>query len=172
MKNKCQHSWNWEPVPSLNYKYELNSNGDLRNTVTKKVLTLFRGNQYNVMIDGKTKAVYKTSLLWEVFGIIPNRIKPPAIPTIINNGNQRFQFENLKSTANFLVTKIFYSRYRIETWLHQRKAEIKGWKITYCPPKGLTAVTDSIGDWVNCRKPKNDNWLKEGVVTAEAIKTV
>ena len=63
----------WLPVPSLNYRYEVDPRGRLRNVKTKKCLKASARayKAYSVSVDGKKTSVSVKSLLWEVHGKMP-----------------------------------------------------------------------------------------------------
>ena len=156
----------WLPVPSLEYRYEVNMKGELRNIRTRHHLTLNRDGKYSTEIKGKKKSPSKTSLLWEVFGIIPKNYrsnKPVAV--IAESNGEQVKFKSITEAAEFLSKIIFRPASTLSTYFGKRIAEIDGWKITYYPPKDLTDVTDTVGDWVKCKKPKNGTWLKTGGIT-------
>ena len=123
----------WQPVPSLNCKYELNSDGVLRNAKTKRLLKRYYPYAYAVKINGKVVYLSVRSLLWEVHGII-RPSTPKAVPVTVYHNGQRHYFPTKKDTAKFLSSKIFLSVSTINSMLCNRKTDICGWRITYHLP--------------------------------------
>lgn len=142
------------PVPSLNNLYELNEKGLLRNARTKHLIKMRHGKSFGVQINGKKYVVSQKSLLWEVHGILPKKILTPISVTVEFNG-EKIEFKSLYALSKFLTPKIYRSEQDLRRQFSRRVAEIDGWKITYYPPQYLTTVTDTVGDWVKCKKPKN-----------------
>jgi len=139
---------NWEPVPSLNYLYELNSEGALRNARTKHCLALQPQGRYAPTVQGKQRLCSKKSLLWEVFGVIPKTYGKNKPITIIAQFNGKcFKLKSIAETAAFLSQKTGKLKETLRKYLHFRVAEIGGYKITYYPPKDLAAVTDTVTQW-------------------------
>lgn len=108
------------PIPSLNYKYEINQLGEVRNVKTKKIL------------KGKSVGKTRASLLWEVFGIIPKRrLKAAKIKVSVTQGKCVFRFNSFTECANFLEPKIFYSKKSLITWMSRRRKQIGDCRFVY-----------------------------------------
>lgn len=133
LRNKAEaavETMEWLPVPSLGYLYELNKRGALRNIKTK-LRNKNIGGCYWLTIDKENVVVSKTSLLWEVFGILPKNNRLRRQPCIVSKGNQRYHFDSLTEAAKFLAPKIFYSLSQVKYYFWQRKTYIFGWRINY-----------------------------------------
>ena len=127
---------NWQPVPSLDCKYEVTESGRLRNAKTKRILKRHYPYAYAVKINGRTKYLSIRSLLWEVHGII-KPAAPRIVPiTIFCDGQKRY-FPTLAVAAKFLADKFFFAVSTIRVMLCGRKTEICGCKITYHLPDGF-----------------------------------
>ena len=132
----------WLPVPSLNYRYEVDPRGRLRNAKTKKCLRASARGAYHaycVSVCGKKMSVSVKSLLWEVHGIVPKK-RRNKIPVTIKKGTDALYFESLKKAAKYLATLIHYSSGQIVTFFAKRSADICGWQITYHLPDDLSQV--------------------------------
>ena len=122
----------WFPVHSLNCKYELNRNGVLRNSITKKIIKLNSHHLFQVTIDCKTFSVSRKMLMWEVLGSEVKQINF-KIPVSITNKERRqyFSFDSLVACARFIAPKINYSVSTIQHKLAKRCTDIFGWRIYY-----------------------------------------
>ena len=122
----------YEPIPSTNFRYEINKCGKVRNARTKKVIQE-RRNRRAVLLryDGGKQVVRSISnLLWEVYGKVPKRLFKPC-PCSAENKHGKHFFPSLTACARFLAPEIFLSA----IWSHQRlcnrEPTIDEWKITY-----------------------------------------
>lgn len=127
----------FEPIPSLDYRYEINKQGKVRNTVTKKVLTpKLGGKLYCFQIGGKGNYFSRATsdLLWEVHGkIIERRFRP--CPCSAEKADGKFFFPHMKACARFLAPKVFFCFSWVYKLLNRREPIIEGWKITYLEDK-------------------------------------
>ena len=122
----------FEPIPSLDYRYEINERGKVRNAQSKQILkTKSRGKCVNLHL-GERKFICRcvADLLWEVHGRIPKRRFRPC-PCSAENDTGKFFFPNMKACARFLAPKLFFSVGWIAARLNRREPIIDGWKITY-----------------------------------------
>lgn len=118
-------------IPSLDYRYEINSKGIVRNAVTKKILkTKHSGKCVNIQFGGKCFSCAIADLLWEVHGRIIKRKYRPC-PCSAENDTGKFFFPHMQACARFLAPKVFLSVGYIACSLARRKPIIEGWKITY-----------------------------------------
>lgn len=121
----------FEPILSLNGKYEINIRGVVRNARTKKIIKphrrsigLFNDNHVRIRIS-------VADLLWETHGgIIPVFDNKPISCAVENNQGKHF-FKSLKDAARFLAPKVLFAFNTVSDYLCKRKTEICGWKITY-----------------------------------------
>lgn len=137
----------FEPIPSLDYRYEIDEHGTVRNAKTRHVLKKIvrPGNStlYRFHCRGKIFTRTVTSLLHEVHGILPKHGSKAPIGTLIRKGYQAYCFESLLQTAKFLAKKTFYAVVTVRVFLRKRYAEICGWKIYYREPEQRKPVTAS-----------------------------
>lgn len=132
----------WLPVPSLNYKYELCSDGRIRNAVTKHILKK-KGTHNGYFIRNEKKYKYTSilSLLWEVYGILPeNPTRNKPIPVTIKKGTDALYFPSQWKAAKYLAPKCFYHVNNIHWRMRNRVTEICGWQIAYHLPDDLSRV--------------------------------
>ena len=121
----------FEPIPSLDCRYEINNRGKVRNAKTKQIIQTKRnGKCVPVRAGGKYIMRSIADLLWEVHGqFIKRRFRP--VPCSCENQHGKFFFTNLRDCARFLAPKVFYSVRWINCRLVRREPIIEGWKITY-----------------------------------------
>lgn len=121
----------WYPVPSLNNLYEFNKRAQLRNAVTKKLLSKHRDNLYYPRIGKKTVAVSVSSLNWEIFGILPPATSKIKRPVIISKGKTTLYFDRRIAAAKFIAAEEFFVTDHIMHLFGRRTPEICGWQINY-----------------------------------------
>lgn len=128
------------PIPSLFYKYEIDTLGNVRNAKTKQLLKPLKrtkgGVKYRFCFS-KSKKVDRTvsQLLFEVHGIEPPKGLNAAVAVTLIKGGLRKVFESINSAAKFLSDKIYYDWHTIREMMKPRPAEISGWKIFYREPE-------------------------------------
>lgn len=131
----------WEPVPSLNGKYELNNRGQLRNAKTKRKLKIQRQCGYHVSANGVETYVGIGDLLWEVFGIAPSKACGRPVPIVVSNGYTRRHFDTATDAAKFLAPRTKLTKQSIKEYISWRRRYIGVWHITYMnepmPSSGL-----------------------------------
>ncbi len=143
----------WQPVPSLDYKYEVTISGLLRKTKTKHLMTPDKKGLYRVFVNGKIKHIAVSNLLWEVHGILPPPNLSHPIPVKIERGNIRQYFPTFAAAAKFLAPKVFFTEGTLVSYhFRKRQTEIGGWKITYHPPEDLSQVESN---YTNIIRKKN-----------------
>ena len=123
---------NFEPIPSLGYRYEINPRGVVRNSATKKILQR-KGHGHCVEVHfGEGKYVMRTvvDLLWEVHGIVKLRRFRPT-PCYAENAHSKHFFPHMKACARFLAPKFNRAVHTIYCHLCERRTTIGEWKITY-----------------------------------------
>jgi len=122
----------FEPIYSLDCKYEINKQGVVRNVATKLVLkTKANGKCVSIQL-GTHKYISRAiaDLLWEAHGkIIKRRFRPCPCSAESNAG--KFLFDNLTACARFLAPKVFLSFTTLKNYLGRRDASIGEWEITY-----------------------------------------
>ena len=129
----------FEPIPSLDYRYEIDQHGTVRNAETKKVLKPrtvkgVRTSSLSIKINGKKTTYSIPSLLWEVHGKLSN----PTIPigVTISKGGEVHYFPSLYKCSIWLEPRLHLKRRSIQNgYLYLRRSEIAGWKITYHEPE-------------------------------------
>ena len=119
-------------IPSLDYRYEINMRGVVRNAKTKQVLKRKGHGKCIVVHSGKHKYTTRaiTDLLWEVHGIIKKRRFRP-VPCSAENHCGKFFFPNLKACARFLAPKLHFSVGWVHKNLTRRAASFCGWQFSY-----------------------------------------
>ena len=119
----------FEPIPSLDYRYEIDRRGRVRNVHSKQIMVV-RNGSVHTHLKGKYIVRAIKDLLWEVHGkILERRFKP--IPVTIENDFGLWNFDNIKACARFLAEKFFYTTSHISHKLYKRPSEIFGYKVTY-----------------------------------------
>ena len=122
----------FEPIPSLGYRYEINTYGAVRNARTKQILKTKRNGKCISLQIGTGKYFCRAiaDLLWEVHGqIIKRRFRPQ--PCSAENSHGKYFFRTMKDCAHFLAPKLFLSVGVVNTRLNKRIESIGDWKITY-----------------------------------------
>ena len=119
----------WHPVPSLDGRYELDRNGNLRNATNKKLLRR-RRTSYQAFSNGKYRPVSVNRLLHEVYGI---ELPPEStfVPVIVSKDGESYSFESKTACARFLSGRVFYSVGYIVTMLKSRPRELFGWAVRF-----------------------------------------
>lgn len=137
----------WQPIPSLNNRYEINPKGVLRNARSKQVLSMqnckgFHG--YALRLNNKSVRRTVKSLLWETHGITCRLSVCPPIATTIVKGAERLYFSTLADLSKFFVctcNKKFDTVYR---YIRRRPAAAYGWNITYHKPDDIGNVKMTV----------------------------
>ena len=136
----------FEPIPSLDYLYEINARGDVRNVKTGRLLKARiqnRSKNVSVCVNGRYTRRSVSSLLHEAHGILPKRPPFQPIGTLIRKGYEVRTFNSIKKTAEFLAERLFYAVSTILKLLNKRRAEIHGWEIRYRKPEVRRPVTSA-----------------------------
>ena len=130
----------YEPIPSLNYRYEVNERGYVRNARTKKRLKRYKynkgGSAYYVKLrkkaDGSVYDISVNQLLFEVHGKIPaeSPFRRAQAVTLIN-GLERRYFPTIQKAAKFLSGRVNRCVSQIRHILAARKTELYGWSVIY-----------------------------------------
>ena len=131
-KSAAEKHSSFEPIYSLDGKYEINRAGVVRNVATKLVLkTKANGKCVSIQLSAHkyiSRAI--ADLLWETHGkIIKWRFRPCPCSAESNAG--KFFFDNLTLCACFLSPKVFLAVSTIKNYLCRRNSIVGGWKITY-----------------------------------------
>lgn len=126
------------PIPSLDYRYEINRAGTVRNAKSKRIVkTTAHSKKSIVFRDANRNFICRhiDELLWEVYG---KKFKPynPPCPCVAENNHRRFSFPSLHACARFLADKLFYTESHIARKLCKRPSVIGEWKISYPVSKG------------------------------------
>lgn len=124
----------FEPIPSLDYRYEIDQRGVVRNVKTKRALKASCGHIV-ACINGERVSRGLKSLLHEVHGILPDRTRHAPIPVTVRKGCEAYTFGTMRAAADFLARRLHYSASRIAINFWKRWSEIAGWKITYHEPE-------------------------------------
>ena len=119
----------FEPIPSLDYRYEIDRRGRVRNVHFKRIVAVKNGSVKG-LFKGKCTSRAIKDLLWEAHGkILERRFKP--VPVTIENDFGLWNFDSIKTCAQFLAEKFFYSSSWIRSKFRDRPSEIFGYKVTY-----------------------------------------
>lgn len=137
------------PIPSLDYRYEIDIHGTVRNAQTKRVLKRSLKKSYanlngvyRFVVNGVEKVRTVPSLLYEVHGIEPEKTFGSApVGVFVRKGGEAYSFSSIKQAAKFLSRKTFYSYGGISYHLQKRHTEIEGWRITYREPEKRKPLT-------------------------------
>lgn len=137
----------WLPIPSLDGKYEINEDAQIRNAATQQILRPFKqGCRFRVSLQIDKKKVNRSvrKLYLEAYGFLPKHIYYDKkryrfsdraifepIPTRIENGIEQYRFRSLRQTAYFLETRLFLSHLTLQCYFSQRIKWCYGWKIEY-----------------------------------------
>lgn len=133
----------FEPIPSLNFLYEINKRGVVRDIKTRRVLKPYRrANTFYCSARIDKRNVYRSipSLLHEVFGILPKNPPRQPVGVLARKDGLSFKFDSMYQATRFLAGKCFYSVDRMAHLLCERRAEISGWHITYREPFDIYQV--------------------------------
>lgn len=119
----------FEPIPSLNYLYEISKSGVVRNVKTKNIIS----PNVPVKVEGKKTSKSISSLLYEVYGIKQNEGKYDhcSINCSCSDGKNAYHFQSLGEMAKFLAPKTHYTIQTLKDYFRDRKNEIGCWKIKY-----------------------------------------
>ena len=122
----------FEPIPSLDCRYEVNTRGTIRNAKTKRILKRYKGGVVFVVTkDGKVIGVNPNTCLWEVHGYY-RKPKWQKVKCSAENERGKHFFDSLSACARFLAPKIFLAVKTVKRhYFDKRRTEIYGWKITY-----------------------------------------
>ena len=126
----------FEPIPSLDYRYEINRTGTVRNVKTKRIVKLIAKNRKSISFrDSDRNFICRNidELLWEVHGRHFKSTKQPC-PCSIQRGSEFLYFPSLRACAIFLADKLFYTVSHIAHQLCKRPPIIADWHITYLNP--------------------------------------
>lgn len=122
----------FEPIPSLNGRYEINARGIVRNSKTKQIIKPDKYGFVRPYVKEQKKAVRFNNYLWEIHGSYRKPKRQNAIKCSAENDLGKHFFNSLADCAKFLAPKVFYTVKTIRfDYLTRRKPEINGWKITY-----------------------------------------
>lgn len=141
----------WQPIPSLDGKYEIAPNGDARNAKTKRHILKHRYKNgrfdYIFRIDGKSLCRSINSLLWEVHGIIPNLPHNTPVSISISKGNEKYFFHSINKASFFLAPRVFLGIGTIKLYLSRRYVTICDWKISYHEPEDFSKIKTPRRKW-------------------------
>lgn len=120
----------FEPIPSLNGKYEIDTRGNVRNARTKRRLKVSRSNMVTLYIDANHIVCRSIpDLLWEVHGKPKKGFRPR--PCSAENVQGKWFFKSSQACARFLLGKTKYTLQSLQCYLWRRKPIIDGWTIRY-----------------------------------------
>lgn len=114
-------------------KYEMNSQGVIRNIKTGKVVKWrYRGTSRQTILrdeQGKTICVTYPSLMWMMFG---RRVtKTGALPVVATKGHRQLFFHSCRSCAFALAKSMNYSPSTLYNNMVLRKSQIGDWAFKY-----------------------------------------
>lgn len=120
----------FEPIPSLGGKYEINSKGVVRNSVTKKIVRSVRNAIQLWDSDNKIPIIRSIpDLLWEVNGVYKKKFRP--VPVWAEHRSGKFFFKNSTQCARFLDGKLPYKLTTLMIYLWRRSPTIGDWAFSY-----------------------------------------
>lgn len=132
----------YEGIPSLNYRYEIDSNGCIRNAATKQAIKNRRKHKHrrcvSVALSLNGKQIKRTigSLLAEVWGTeVENPFAKPSVGVTIIKGAIRKSFNSRSKCAAYLVGVTCYKRSNLMRLMARRDTEIDGWQLMYREPE-------------------------------------
>lgn len=121
----------FEPIPSLDGRYEVNNRGIIRNAKTKRIIKRDKDGFLHVLTKDGRIGVHPNTYLWEVHGSYRKPKRQKVKCSAENEWGKHF-FDSLSACARFLASKVFLSFEAVKYYyLVHRKPEIYGWKITY-----------------------------------------
>lgn len=135
----------FEPIPSVDGKYEIDIKGNVRNAHTKKRLKPNCKDVYSMYDATGKKFVYaaRNNLLWEVHGVYKKGWAVVAVRAEFQN--RRYTFENCAECARFLLDKLPLALNTIQCYLWRRKPAIGDWHFTYVETQNPDITWDSRG---------------------------
>ena len=138
---------NYEPIPSLDYRYEISKGGVVRNVKTKRILKIqhrrHNGDYTVFWLNGKKISRTITSLLHEVHGILPKRGQLLPVAATVIGAEGRRSFQSLAQCAKFLSAVTHHGFFHIRNQLSSRPANLYGWQIRYREPEKRKMLTGS-----------------------------
>jgi len=150
----------FEPIYSLDCKYEINKQGVVRNVATKFVLkTKANGKCVSIQLSAHkyiSRAI--ADLLWEAHGKIIKRRFRPCPCSAESKSGKKF-FDNLAQCARFLSPKVFLAVSTIKNYLCCRNSTVGGWKITYLKATPASPQLEAHG--LNCEARRMKKLDKE-----------
>lgn len=126
----------FEPIPSLDNRYEIDTRGRIRNVRTKQVLKRNCGKNAVSIEISRDKFIYCNiaDLLWEVHGIIEERRRKYCPCSCYHTSSLRqgvLSFTSMAACARFLAPKVYLGFNTVKNYLCERKPQIGDWKIIY-----------------------------------------
>lgn len=126
------------PIPSLEYHYEIDIHGNVRNAKTKHAVNTsakYRVPAFRFIVNGKETGRTLASLLHEVHGIIIKHHNCEPVGVTFRKGKRVYYFNSMLKGAKFMANIIGYSFGNLRYVFFKRKTEICGWKIQYHEPQ-------------------------------------
>jgi hypothetical protein len=127
-------------IHSLYNQYEIDEQGNIRNSVTKRQCKPQLNLSGNAFVTVKVKVAdwqeprLKSctigKLLNEVFGF-PYKPNKQGLPVSINKGGVTLEFSSQSKAADFIFQNSRYSLMTISNYLKLRQENIAGWNIIY-----------------------------------------
>lgn len=126
----------FEPIPSLDYRYEIDNRGRVRNAKTKQRIKQKDDGKYVSIEISHAKFICCSiaDLLWEVHGIIKKRRFRPCPCSCYHTSSLSqgaLSFPHMAACARFLAPKLYLGFRTVKNYLCQRKPQIGDWKIIY-----------------------------------------
>lgn len=147
------------PILSLDYKYEINPRGKVRNVKTKALLRTYSDNRalmVKTTVKGKAYAASVQQLLWEVFGINPKLKRIIPVSATVKKDGVAYCFKSLYAAAKFLSPRVFLGVSAVRQHLSRREKVVEGWEVIYREPEQriFRDVSVIIGDKYIYREEK------------------
>ena len=120
----------FKPIAQLAGRYEMNSDGVIRNAATKYIRKPYKNfGQYYLKSGNATYSVPR--LLQEIHGIEPDYKFASKVGVTISKGGESYHFETVTAAAKFLSPKIYYGVGTVKQYMARRVKSIGGWRVNY-----------------------------------------
>lgn len=119
----------FKPIARFNGRYEINSEGVVRNATNKYILSPYRNAQalyYSIW----RRNYSRRRLLFEVHGLVAGRMNS-KVPVTLSKGAESYRFESSLSAAKYLSPRVYYSVVTLCRRFSERIKDISGWRVNY-----------------------------------------
>lgn len=119
----------FKPIARLDGRYEINSDGVVRNATNKYILSPYRNAQALYYRIGE-RTYSRRRLLFEVHGLVAGRMRN-KVPVTLSKGAESYRFESSLSAAKYLSPRVYYSVVTLCRRFSERIKNINGWRVSY-----------------------------------------